>query len=204
MKLSITNFKSLWRTKPWFRVYLFALFLIPVPTIFLIISFFFTLPKIGKLENEINIPQQIREEIERTKGYWPENDEKAVRESIEEIRKNVPNSYEDVLYWVKDLISLAFSKGFVMTYTLGDLLPAHNGAVGFSLLPLDVKLKVKREANKETSGLIIFLKMLREIMENHYGVDLTNITVTGSGVDLNEIDLNLNLWVGFESDIIEP
>ncbi len=91
-----------------------------------------------------------------------------------------------------------------MGYNLGKLKPGYNGAVGLSLLPLNLKLTVPGiNANRTKSvptGTIQFVELLHEIVKSYYGVDLAGVVVTGIGDGINVIDVSINLWVGFGSE----
>lgn len=205
MKLKPAYFWSLWKNNPWSRVYFFLLFLIPIPVLILSITIFYRLPCITKATEEIRDFSQLRYEIEREKIDTSVKEMKIAINSWESVRKKIPDSYEAVSNLIIDLKRFVSSRGFKMSYNLGELKPAYNGAVGLSLLPLNLKLTVSEiDANQTKSvstGTIQFVELLHEIVKSYYGVDLAGVVATGIGNGIKVIDVSINLWVGFESEL---
>ncbi len=185
-------------------MYFFLLFLIPIPVLILSITIFYRLPCIAKATEEIRNSVQIRYEIEREKVTTSDKEMKIAMNNLEGVRKKIPDSYEAVSNLIIDLKRFVSSRGFKMSYKLGDLEPDFNGATGLSLLPINIKLKVKEiDANQNESvpvGLVQFVELLHDIVKSYYGVDLTGVVVTGIGDGIKVIDVSINLWVGFGSE----
>ncbi len=204
MKLKPAYFWSLWKNNPWSRVYFFLLFLIPIPVLILSITIFYRLPCITKATEEIRNFFQIRYEIERVKVDTSDKEMKIAMNNWEGVRKKIPDSYEAVSNLIIDLKRFVSSRGFEMNYTLGELKPDFNGAMGLSLLPVNLKLKVKEiDTNQNESvpvGLVQFVELLHEIVKSYYGVDLAGVMVTGIGDGIKVINVSINLWVGFGSE----
>jgi hypothetical protein len=194
----------LWKNNPWSRVYFFLLFLIPIPVLILSITMFYRLPCITKATEEIRNFLQIRYEIERVKVDTSDKEMKIAMNNWEGVRKKIPDSYEAVSNLIIDLKRFVSSRGFEMNYTLGELKPDFNGAMGLSLLPVNLKLKVKEiDTNQNESvpvGLVQFVELLHEIVKSYYGVDLAGVMVTGIGDGIKVINVSINLWVGFGSE----
>jgi hypothetical protein len=204
MKLKPAYFWSLWKNNPWSRVYFFLLFLIPIPVLILSITMFYRLPCISEATEEIRNFLQIRYEIEREKVDTSDKEMKIAVNNWEGVRKKIPDSYEAVSNLIIDLKRFVSSRGFEMNYTLGELKPDFNGAMGLSLLPVNLKLKVKEiDTNQNESvpvGLVQFVELLHEIVKSYYGVDLAGVVVTGIGDGIKVINVSINLWVGFGSE----
>lgn len=204
MKLKPAYFWSLWKNNPWSRVYFFLLFLIPISVLILSITMFYRLPCITKATEEIRDFSQIRYEIEREKVDTSDKEMKIAINNWEGVRKKIPDSYEAVSNLIIDLKRFVSFRGFKMSYNLGELKPAYNGAVGLSLLPLNLKLTVQEiDANQTEpvlTGTIQFVELLHEIVKSYYGVDLAGVMVTGIGDGIKVIDVSINLWVGFGSE----
>lgn len=205
MNFKLDNIKSLWLHKPWTRVYFMAFFLVPVPLAFLLISIFGRLPHIAQATEEMKHVLQLNNEIETMMATCTDKDIEDAKIGWEQVRNKMPGSYEDVSSLIGDLIKLVSSRGFVMNYTLADLKPAYHEVVGFSLLPLNVKLMVRGiDANQTRSvpaGMFQFIELLHEIVNSYYGVDLVSVMVTGIGDGIKMMDVNFNLWVGFGGDV---
>ncbi len=204
MKLKPAYFWSLWKNNPWNRMYFFLLFLIPIPVLILSITIFYRLPCITKATEENRKFFQIRYEIERLKVDTSDKQMKIAMNNLEGVRKKIPDSYEAVSNLINDLNRFVSSKGFKMSYNLGELQPAYNGAVGLSLLPLNLKLTVLETNTNQTksvhTGTIRFVDLLHEIVKSYYGVDLAGVVVTGIGYGIKVIDVSTNIWVGFGSE----
>lgn len=204
MKLKSAYFWSLWKNKPFSRVYFFLFLLIPIPALIFSITIFYRLPCINKATEEIRISSQIKYEIEREKINTSVKEMNIALNSWEDVRKKLPDNYEAVSSLINDLKRFASSRGFKMSYSLDELKPAYNGAVGLSLLPINLKLTVlKIDANQTESvpaGTIQFVELIQEIVKSYYGVDLAGIVVTGIGNGIEVIDVSINLWVGFGSE----
>ncbi len=204
MKMKPVYFWSLWKNNPWSRVYFFLLFLIPIPVLILSITIFYRLPCITKTTEEIRNFSIIRYEAEREKVATSVKEMNIAMNNWEGVRKKIPDSYEAVSNLIIDLKRFVSSRGFKMSYNLGKLKPAYNGAVGLSLLPLNLKLTVPQiDANQTKSvptGTIQFVELLHEIVKSYYGVDLAGVVVTGIGDGIKVIDVSINLWVGFGSE----
>jgi hypothetical protein len=170
----------------------------------LFITIFYRLPCITKATEEIRNSVQIRYEIERENVNTSDNEMKIAMNNWEDVRKKIPDSYEAVSHLIIDLKRFVSFRGFKMSYTLGELKPDFNGATGLSLLPMNLKLKVKEiDTNQDESipvGLIQFVELLHEIVKSYYGVDLAGVVVTGTGEGVKVIDVSINLWVGFGSE----
>ena len=203
MKLKPAYFWSLWKDNPWSRVY-FLLFLITISVLILSITIFYRLPCINKATEETRNFYQIRYEIEREKVDTSDKEMKIAMNNLEGVRKKIPDSYEAVSNLIIDIKRFVSSRGFEMRYNLGELKPAYNGAMGLSLLPLNLKLTVPEiDANQTKSvptGTIQFVKLLHEIVKSYYGLDLAGVVVTGIGDGIKVIDVSINLWVGFGSE----
>ncbi len=91
-----------------------------------------------------------------------------------------------------------------MSYKLGELKPAYNGAVGFSVLPIDLKLTVSevdaKDAKSAPIGTDQFIEFLHEIVKTYHSTDLSGVVLTGTGDGIKGIDVSINLWVGFGSE----
>lgn len=193
------------KSGPWVRLYFVLLFLIPIPVLILSITIFYRLPCISKTTEEISHSIQVMYETEREKINTSDKEMEIAMNDWENVRKEIPDSYEAVSNLIIDLRRFVSSRGFKMSYKLGELKPAYNGAVGLSLLPLNLKLTVPEvDANQTKSvsaGTIQFIELLHEIVKSYYGVDLAGVVVTGIGDGIKIIDVNINLWVGFESEL---
>ncbi len=204
MKLKPAYFWSLWKNNPWSRVYFFLLLFIPIPVLILSITIFYRLPCINKATEEIRISSQIRYEIEREKITTSAKEMNIALNSWEGVREKLPDSYEAVSSLIIGLKRFVSSRGFKLSYRLDELKPAYNGAVGLSLLPLNLKLTVPAiDANQTKSvptGTIQLVEIIHEIVRSYYGVDLVGIVVTGIGNGIKVIDVSINLWVGFGSE----
>lgn len=204
MNLKIDYLKSMWQHKPWARIYFLVLLFIPIPAALLVTTFFFRLPYIKHTQEERNVLSLLNSEIELMASTCTDEDMRVAGINWEQIRSKVPGSYEDVSYLIEDLIKFASSRGFAMNYTLGGLKPAYHEAVGFSLLPLNVKLMVQginaKQARSGPVGLVQFIELLHEISKGYFGIDISDIMVTGTGDGIRAMDVNLNLWVGFDSE----
>ncbi len=205
MKLKSGYFWSLWKDNPWSRVYFLLMFLIPVPVLILCITIFYRLPCITMATEEIRDPIQIRYEIEREVVATSDKEMKIAMNSWEGVRKKIPDSYEAVSNLIIDLKKFVSSRGFEMNYTLGELKSDVKGVAGLSLLPINLKLKVKEiDTNQNESvpvGLIQFVELLHDIVKNCYGVDLSNVVVNGMGKGIRTMDVSIDLWVGFNSEL---
>ncbi len=204
MKMKSGYFWSLWKDNPWSRVYFMFLFLIPIPLLIVSITLFYRLPCINKATEEIENSLQVRYEVEREKIATSDKEMKFAMNNWEGVRKKIPHSYEAVSNLIIDLNRFVSSRGFEMSYTLGELKPAYNREVVLSLLPINLKLSVSGiDANQTKSvptGTIQFVRLLHEIVNSYYGVDLAGVVVTGIGDGIKVIDVSINLWVGFGSE----
>ncbi len=204
MKMKCGYFLSLWKNNPMGRLYFMLLFLIPIPALILSIAIFYRLPCINETTKEVESSILLRVETERAKAACSEKEMKIAMANWEDIRKKVPGSYEAVSDWVSDLNRFVFFRGFKMSYSLGELKPAYNGSVDLSLLQLNLKLAVPKIDASQTkfasTGTIQFVELLREIVKNYYCADLAGVVVTGSEGGIKEIDVSINLWVGFGSE----
>lgn len=196
-------YESLWMNRPLNRLFFMVFFLILVPVLILSVTFFYRQPLIKQATVEIKSSILLRKEIERAKAACSEKEMKIAVANWENVRKKVPGSYEAVSELILELNRFASFRGFKMSYSLGELKPAYNGAAGLSLLPLNLKLTVPEiKANQTKSvptGTVQFVELLHEIVKSYYGADLSGIVVTGTGDGIKVIEVSINLWVGFGS-----
>ncbi len=202
--MRLERLKSLWLHKPWSRVLFLVFFFIPVPLSLMGISNFYRLPLVDQTNLEMNRPFLLNEEIRKLELSWPEQEAGITRKIWEEEKTKVPGSYEEVSSWIEEIDRLAYSAGFKMSYKLDDLKTAGEGIIGFWLIPLNIKLKaikiVSSQAGVPSAGTPDFIKLLKEIMNSNDGLDLEQVTVLGTTVDLKEIDVAFTLWVGFDGN----
>ncbi len=205
MKLKPGYFWSLWKNNPWSRVYFFLMFLIPIPVLILCITIFYRLPCITKTTEEIRNPIQIRYEIEREIVATSDKKMKIAINSWEGVRKKIPDGYEAVSSLIIDLKRFVSSRGFDMSYTIGELEPDVGGVTGLSLLPINLKLEVSGIGTNQNGsvsvGLTQFVDLLHDIVKSYYGVDLSNVVVEGMGKGIKLMEVSINLWVGFGSEL---
>lgn len=210
MKLNLDYVKLLWQLKPWIRVSLLVFFLVPIPTSLLAISFFYRLPHIKQAEEEIRRPLRLKMEIDEMMAAGNEKDLEIIKARWEEIRNKVPGSYEDVSYFIENFVKFISSRGFSINYMLGELKPAYQEMVGFSILPIKANLMIKRINVNQTAdktmdapvGLVEYIELLHEIVSNYFGVDLVGIRVIGTGSEIRTIHVSFNLWVGFGGEAV--
>ena len=203
MKLTPGYLWSLWKNNPRSRVCFMVLFLIPVPVLILSITVFYRLPCTNKTTEEIRNSYQMEYEIEKERAVISDKEMKVAIDNWEVIRRKIPYSYEAVSNIIFDLNKLVSSKGFEMVYTLEELDPDFNGVTGLSLLPVNLKLKVKDiDINQKeyiAPGLDSFVELLHDIVNIYYGVDLSNVVVKGIGNGIKTMEVRIDLWVGFGS-----
>jgi hypothetical protein len=204
MSKKIELFKSVWREKPLFRVYLILIILIPIPLILVSVSIFFRLPAIKKVTHQMKSSVWFLEEIENTKSTYTESKMQRAWTDWENVRNNIPDSFEEVSDRISDIIQTISSRGFKMSYKLGELKSAYHGASDLSVLPLSVKMKRQgSDANQTGSvpiGIVQFIDLLREIDSIYYGIDLAGLLVTGIGDGIKTMNVDFNLWVAFGSE----
>lgn len=205
MKLNTARrLKSLWMDKPWARVIAAVFFVIPLSVLLLWFSIYQRLPIIEEITREVTLPHRLRAEIETAKLYWDEADTEIARDRLKELRKKVPDSYDELSKLIESINALAASNGFKMKYTLGGIVPADERIVGFSLLPINLKLKVTEAApidkGREPAGLERFIRMIKTVVDTYYGFDIADITIVGEGNGIKEMDVNFILWVGFQGE----
>ncbi len=205
MKIKADYFWSLWHGNPWYRVYLFLLFLIPIPVLILFVSMHYRLPCIAETIDEINQSVQLRYEVEREKVITSDKEMKNAMNNWKSVRKKIPDSYEAVSNMIIDLNRFVSSRGFDMSYTMGELEPDASWATDLSLLTINIKLKVRgfnTNQNKSVSvGLVQFVDLLHGIVESYFSVDLSDVVVKGIGEGIRTMDVSINLWVGFGSEL---
>ena len=198
MKLNPGYLWSLWKNNPRSRVYFMVLFLIPVPVLILLIAVFYRLPCTNKTTEEIRNSFQMGYEIEKEKAGTSDKEMKVAMDNWERIRRKIPHSYEAVSNLIFELNRFVSSKGFEMDYTLGELDPDFNGVTGLSLLPVNLKLKVKGiDTNQKEyipPGLDSFVTLLHDIVKIHYGVDLSNVVVKGMGNGIKTMEVRINIY----------
>lgn len=204
MKLKLGRIKSLWSTRPWLRVALAVFIVIPFSASLLWFSIYKRLPVIPQMTRELISPIRLKVEIDSMKRKWHRYDADAVRSRWEELKKNVPDNYDELSGILEGMNRLASTSGFKMKYTLGDIESAVDGTVGFSLLPIKVNLKVLPPSfqNKGATppDLQRFIVLLKNILDTYYGFDITDISVVGHGNGIKEMDVYFNLWVGFHGE----
>ncbi|MCP4265302.1 MAG: hypothetical protein GY777_06965 [Candidatus Brocadiaceae bacterium] len=205
MKQKPGYFWSIWKNNPWSRVYFFLLFLFPLPVLILYITIFYRLPCITKATEEIRNPVQIRYEIERETVATSNKEMRIAMNNWDGVRKELPDGYEAVSNLIIDLKRFVSSRGFELEYTLGELKSDIKGATGLSLLPINLKLKVRGiDTNQNESvpvGLGQFVGLLHDIVKSYYGVDLINVDVNGVGEGIRTMEVSINLWVGFGGEL---
>ena len=200
--MKLDYFKILpWLYRPWNRVLFMVFILIPIPVVFLSISLYCRLPAIERATREIKSSFWLSEEVERAKASRTEEKIEIAMTHWEDVLRTFPDSYEDVSYWIMDLVRFVSLSGFKMSYKLGELKQARQEIEEISLLPIKVKLIVQRiDSNQSESvpaGIIQFVELLREIVTSYHGVDLAGAMVTGSGNGIKTMNVDLNLWVRF-------
>ena len=204
MKRKSGYFWSLWKNNPKSRVYFMLLFVIPMPLLILSVSIFYRLPRVNDATEEINNSMQIRYEVEREEIATSGKKMKIAMDSWEGVRKELPDSYEAVSKLIIDLSSFMSSMGFEMSYSLGVLDPDIDGVKGLSLLPINLKLKVKgigpNQNGSANVGLEHFVEMLHGLVTGYHGIDLSNVVVNGLGEGIRTMEVSINLWVGFGSE----
>lgn len=192
---------SLYKNNPWGRLYFFLLLLTPIPVLVLPITIFYRLPCITKATEEIRHSHQIKYEIERDKIDTSDKKMEIAVNEWESVRSKIPGSYEAVSYLIIDLNKLLSSRGFEMSYTLGELMPYLNGETVLSLLPLNLTLKARKiDTNQNESvplGLPQFVELLQGLVKSYYGLELSNVVVKGVGEGIGIMDVSINLWVSF-------
>ncbi len=205
MKLKSDYFLSLWKDNPWSRVYFMLLFMIPMPLLILYITIYHRLPCVDKATDEINQSIQLRYEVEREKVVTSDKEMKIAMNNWEDVRREIPDSYEAVSNLIIELNRFVSSRGFDMSYTMGELEPDVSGDTILSLLPINLKLKVRGINTNQNGfasvGLDQFVDLLHGIIENYIGVDLSNVVVKGMGEGIRTMDVSINLWVGFGSEL---
>ncbi len=204
MKLKSSYFWSLWNNNPKSRVYFMILFVIPIPLLILSLSMFYRLPCINDATEEINNSIQIGYEVEREEIATSDKEMKIAMDNWEGVRKRLPDSYKAVARLVIDLNNFMSSMGFEMNYTLGGLDSDINGVRGLSLLPINLKLKVRGiGANQNRSAQVElehFVEMLHSVVTGYYGVNLSNVAVNGIGEGIRTMEVSINLWVSFGNE----
>ncbi|WP_096896085.1 hypothetical protein [Candidatus Scalindua japonica] len=205
MKIKVGYFWSLWQRNPWYRVYFFLFFLMPVPILILFVSLYHRLPRITEATDEIIQSVQLRYEVEREKVDTSDKEMKIAMNNWKNTRKRIPDSYDAVSDLIIDLNRFASSRGFDMSYTMGELVPDVSGEIALSLLPINLKLKVKGINTNQHApvsvGLVQFVELLHGIVESYFGVDLSKVVVKGMGEGIRTMDVSINLWVGFGNEL---
>ena len=205
MKLNaVGKLKSLWTDKPWTRVIAAVFFIIPLSVFLLWFSVYQRLPVMEEITREVTLPHRLRAEIAQAKLRWDGAGAGIARDRLEEIIKRVPDSYDKLSELIQKINALASSNGFIMKYSLGDIMPADERIVGFSLLPINLKLKIPDAApinkGRAPAGLEQFIRMIKNIVDTYYGIDIADIAIVGEGNGIKEMDVNFILWVGFRGE----
>ncbi|MCP5005640.1 MAG: hypothetical protein GY941_17150 [Planctomycetes bacterium] len=205
MRKKLGYLLSLWKNNPWNKLYFMLLFLIPVPIVILSITLFYRLPCIYKTTQEIRHSLQNRYEIEREKVNSSDKKMEIAVNNWDGFKKKIPDSYEAVSSLIIGLNKFASSRGFQMSYTLGDLKPVYSGATDLSLLPINLNLNIKKIGTDQIGslpvGLVQFVELLHDIVEGYYSVDLSGVVVKGTGKGIRVMDVSINLWVAFGSEL---
>ncbi|GAX62692.1 dioxygenase [Candidatus Scalindua japonica] len=177
----------------------------PVPILILFVSLYHRLPRITEATDEIIQSVQLRYEVEREKVDTSDKEMKIAMNNWKNTRKRIPDSYDAVSDLIIDLNRFASSRGFDMSYTMGELVPDVSGEIALSLLPINLKLKVKGINTNQHApvsvGLVQFVELLHGIVESYFGVDLSKVVVKGMGEGIRTMDVSINLWVGFGNEL---
>ena len=201
MIVFINKLKTMWVKEAWSRVYVAVFFLIPVPLLIIWLSITYRFPLITYKAQEMSRFFKIKHEIDILKRSLEAESVDVVRKRWEESLAKAPGSYEDMSQLIEGLDSLAYEKGLEMSYTLGKIQPVLNAQAGLSSLPFKVKLKGLRVPgrNLDRIELSVFMNFLREVLETRYGIFLKGISVSGTGYEIREMDVDFEAWVGFVS-----
>ncbi len=159
------------------------------PALLLYVTFWQRAPLIQEARDRMVTASALEGELITLKSGWSEDDVRRITEDYRATVGSLVGSYEELAGWLSSVGETARLSGFRMAYRLGVPTPLEEEG-GLTMMTIDVTL----DSDRQRSGYLTMLALLRHLVESRPGVTLADATVKGDTArGANKIDFTLGL-----------